>query len=561
MLADLGPKQEIIVHNKIVENGGKIIYKLTELTPFDSDVTHIVIGSSTSSVTKEWLCKKLYCSSFDLLPTNLRFVNMNWINDSVKECVLKDLDAKYSIGIETEQQLTRSSEESPLKRQRASTSTNFSTSTISLSSSSSSSATASISVSTQLEYDPMTILIPAEDECSTIEHDVWIDRHNIIFKLNPLVNKNANVMAAFDVDGTIISTKSGKTFAVDSEDWQFFHSAVKPKLEELHRQGAYIAFISNQGGLGKGPAEKRSDKKNQLQRMIDAVMRELGIPIDYICATGETIYRKPSVGMWQFLAQKRCPNANLNLSFFVGDAAGRPAVGKMHKKDFSDSDYKLALNMGVSFFTPDAYFKGSTEPLHVNLPAPQGTKLSYFSVSCLSTEPMKLDSALASPEIVLVVAPAASGKTTLSRTFEALNYKRINQDTLKTREKCIKVAEEIIGGQRRSIVVDNTNLDVKTRKDWVALAARLGVPIRAVYLTTPVDTAKALARYRMLCPSTLASERREIPAWVIDAHFRDLQRPCLDEGFVSVEEVSFSPLSPDRSKDPKAHALFHSFIM
>lgn len=44
-----------------------------------------------------------------------------------------------------------------------------------------------------------------------------------------------------------------------------------------------------------------------------------------------------------------CPD--LNASFFVGDAAGRQY--KNQKSDFSSTDRKLALNIGIPFMTPE----------------------------------------------------------------------------------------------------------------------------------------------------------------------------------------------------------------
>ena len=41
-------------------------------------------------------------------------------------------------------------------------------------------------------------------------------------------------------------------------------------------------------------------------------------------------------------------------SFFLGDAAGRP-------NDHSSTDRKLALNIGIPFHTPEAYFLGLPE--------------------------------------------------------------------------------------------------------------------------------------------------------------------------------------------------------
>jgi bifunctional polynucleotide phosphatase/kinase len=52
-------------------------------------------------------------------------------------------------------------------------------------------------------------------------------------------------------------------------------------------------------------------------------------------------------------------NGNIKInktdSFFCGDAAGRKT--KTHK-DFSDSDLKFALNVGVPFKTPEVLFLG-----------------------------------------------------------------------------------------------------------------------------------------------------------------------------------------------------------
>ena len=45
-------------------------------------------------------------------------------------------------------------------------------------------------------------------------------------------------------------------------------------------------------------------------------------------------------------------------------------------------------------------------------------------------------------EIVIIVAPPACGKTTLSKKFDENIYYRINQDTLRTIDKCILKAKE-----------------------------------------------------------------------------------------------------------------------
>lgn len=37
-------------------------------------------------------------------------------------------------------------------------------------------------------------------------------------------------MAGFDMDWTLVKTKSGKIFAANSDDWLFLFEEVKPKL-------------------------------------------------------------------------------------------------------------------------------------------------------------------------------------------------------------------------------------------------------------------------------------------------------------------------------------------
>ena len=49
----------------------------------------------------------------------------------------------------------------------------------------------------------------------------------------------------------------------------------------------------------------------------------------------------------------------------------------------------------------------------------------------------------------------------------------MNRDTLKTREKCLKVAEEaMVKGE--NVVIDNTNPAAKDRKDYIDLANKYG---------------------------------------------------------------------------------------
>lgn len=79
----------------------------------------------------------------------------------------------------------------------------------------------------------------------------------------------------------------------------------------------------------------------------------------------------------------------------------------------------------------------------------------------------------------------------------------------------------------KSVVVDATNLDRKTRAEWVAIARRCGAEARAVVVDTPVDVAKK----RNL------SRARVVPLDVIDKQARRLCPPTSDEGFAHITTV------------------------
>jgi bifunctional polynucleotide phosphatase/kinase len=103
-------------------------------------------------------------------------------------------------------------------------------------------------------------------------------------------------------------------------------------------------------------------------------------------------------------------------------------------------------------------------------------------------------------EVVLYCGYPALGKSRFYRqNFQPANYTHINQDTLKSRDKCIKATREALergescvvgtGGlnsMRINVetlnVLDNTNRDVKTRKFYVDLARKFQIPIRLVEL-------------------------------------------------------------------------------
>lgn len=184
-------------------------------------------------------------------------------------------------------------------------------------------------------------------------------------------------------DSTIITTASGKKHASDAADWKWWHPSVPKRLRELHESGHRLVIFSNQGGIvlhpdpskkakAKPTAKKGSDKADRLanfRERCDAILARLDLPVLLYAATGHDIFRKPRSGMWEQLSVDGvhveaavAPEG----SFFVGDAAGRPASvrdGRTVSKDFSCSDRNFASNIsGLTFYTPEEFFLD--EPAH-----------------------------------------------------------------------------------------------------------------------------------------------------------------------------------------------------
>ncbi|KAG6845038.1 hypothetical protein H0H87_001375 [Tephrocybe sp. NHM501043] len=227
-------------------------------------------------------------------------------------------------------------------------------------------------------------------------------------------------------------------------------------------------------------------------------------------------------------------------SFFVGDAAGRQYSA--NKSDFSSTDRKWALNIGIPFFTPEEYF--------LNLPPHTNYKLPGFNVSSLSADlpPVTPTSSplLLSPlkqELVLFVGYPCLGKSTFyCRNFEPAGYVHINQDTLKTRDKCVRETKKALE-EGKSCTVDNTNRNIATRKYYIEVAKGLGIPVRCFYFTGSIELAWHNNLYRAynLPPAIAASEpKRELVPYLGFSGFRDnFEEPQLNEGFSEIKKVNW----------------------
>lgn len=134
--------------------------------------------------------------------------------------------------------------------------------------------------------------------------------------------RSSRAIASFDLDGTIIDTKSGKMpFNTTPDDWRFWHKCVPGKLLSAHRAGYRIVVFTNQAGMPHGNPSRRD-----FQEKLQAVTESLGqVPMILFAAKVDNKYRKPSCGMMDYFIKFENDGVEIDRveSYYIGDAAGR----------------------------------------------------------------------------------------------------------------------------------------------------------------------------------------------------------------------------------------------
>ncbi|KAI9478544.1 MAG: polynucleotide kinase 3 phosphatase-domain-containing protein [Benjaminiella poitrasii] len=349
-------------------------------------------------------------------------------------------------------------------------------------------------------------------------------------------------IAAFDLDGTLVTTKGKHVHAKDKHDWRWWDSMIPKRLEKLSEEGYQIVILSNQNGL------RKYNMINDFKFKIENILSQVNSPIFFMAALEKDIYRKPMTGMWDWLNTNMYTNIDKAQSLYVGDAAGRSVNWKPNKKkDHSCGDRKFAANLQINFYTPEEFF----------LKEPKTTMFDWkgFDANHYLSLNMQLYKPLDSPlfrdqgrELIICVGYPASGKSTFVKKHlvDERGYVYINQDTLKTKSKCIEACKEALEGSSSSIVIDNTNLERATRAVYIQLAKKANVPVRCFYFGNDIDLAQHNNYYRALYQ--LQNSKALLSSMVFNKFKKILQPPTFDEGFEGIKDINFVF---DRSEEEK----------
>lgn len=88
-----------------------------------------------------------------------------------------------------------------------------------------------------------------------------------------------------------------------------------------------------------------------------------------------------------------------------------------------------------------------------------------------------------------VASAVGSGKSTFAHQLvqtSQTNWTRVNQDSLKSRQKCEMVAKQTLAASN-NVVIDRMNFDCDQRAHWIKLAAKFRSPCYALCLKHPAD--------------------------------------------------------------------------
>uniref|UniRef100_A0A336MJT2 CSON000292 protein n=1 Tax=Culicoides sonorensis TaxID=179676 RepID=A0A336MJT2_CULSO len=358
-------------------------------------------------------------------------------------------------------------------------------------------------------------------------------------------------IAGYDIDGTIIKTKSGNVFPKNIDDWQIAFSQVPGKLKSLHKDGYKIVFFTNQAGISSGKL-----KITEFRKKVERIISKLNIPVQVFISTGKGKYRKPILGMWETLEKKANGNFTIDLSesFYCGDAAGRPEKKgpSKRKKDFSCSDRLFAMNIGVKFYTPEENFQNAKQDKDWTQPGFDPKTFNSNSSMTLTNPPDALKKSV-NQEVIVMVGMPASGKSSFARKhFETSGYAYINRDSLGSWQKCVSALEKAIQ-ENKSAVIDNTNPDAESRKRYIEVAKKRKIPCRCFVMATTEAQAKHNNVFRELTDPF----HSVIKDMVFHGYKSKFQEPSLKEGFTQIVKVNCIP----KFDDPEKEKLYKMYLV
>jgi len=159
-------------------------------------------------------------------------------------------------------------------------------------------------------------------------------------------------------------------------------------------------------------------------------------------------------------------------------------------------------------------------------------------------------------EIVLILGYNAAGKSTLVEEFTKKGYHRVNRDELGGKlDSLPQIVTDLYKKGTEKFVLDNTYVNIESRKSIIECGNKLGIPVGCVWLETSFEDAQFNACQRMIRKAGRLLDPEDFkttkdpnlfPPVALFAYKKNFQKPTLTEGFSDITKVPFV-----RKKDPK----------
>jgi len=253
-------------------------------------------------------------------------------------------------------------------------------------------------------------------------------------------NTGKTKLYLIDIDGTLVTSASGRRWAADQNDW-IFVGPVEATLDKLHREGWIVALITNQSDWKNGPGPEA-----KIKSILAALQAANGWAPWCLVATAtrkerDTLYRKPGRGLYDLLVKELPSITELRM---CGDAVGPADPYPPYRWASSDADFATAVS--ATFVRPCDLFPSAPVVPHE------------------------------AQELILLMGNPGSGKSTIGRDLAIKGYIHIEQDKMASKAATKKA---VISGLAtgHSVVVDATHGSFTNREPYLSL----GVPVRIIW--------------------------------------------------------------------------------
>lgn len=327
---------------------------------------------------------------------------------------------------------------------------------------------------------------------------------------------------------TLLSLNLNNTIAISStNNWQYAYNL--PLIKQKTIQPHLIVIFTNQNDLNTDGHLTIE----QFKTMIEIIDSDLNVSFQVFVSTGK-YYNKPVTSMWKLFKESNNindHNINWHKSIYVGSKAGRKR-NSFYKSDIDSSDYYFSRNIHLKFKTPEQFFLNNKNSHHIMLPISFNPKyyINQFGHDFTPILQQYQNNTSNSQNIIIIMGSPACGKSRICSKY-LTNHIRINQDTLKSVNNCIKKAKEKLD-KGHSIIIDNTNRYIKVRNIWINMAKDYGIPVDCIH----IDISRNMSLHFNSFRHYLGNGNSSIPDIAIYSYFskKDKTRrdiPTMHEGY------------------------------